>query len=646
MAGAVVFLPRGSEKADAIRIAHAIDPVSNCRLHRFRSPGAQAWLATRTGSPGDTMRHYEDDRFLGLLAGDVIDHRSLDWPHVCRSLLIDESGRRSVTDLRGAFTLLLLDKRLRVLCVVTDPFGWQPIYAALSGGTALVSTSLGAFFAGPHEPPRLSRDWLYESLFFNHGIGTRTPLEGVDRLPAGAIFRYEGATGRAILHRYQRPPSTTRPRRKGAEAVAEAVEVFQRVVPRYVPETGATVVGLSAGLDCRAVLAALPPDAMDSLDSFTYGIPGTSEIVEAESISRTLGLAQKSVALDKAFVSDLPRLARETVRLSEGLQNINRSHLLFVYRQLARDDQPYAALLTGVSGDHVFRDHLASKGNVPHILSADAAALWRHGRQRLDKERYAPIVGDRWPRFEAAIEAALDRVSGEYGDFGDPRAYLSYLMYEAGPHYFGGQAAIANCFTTFRTPYWDPDIVRLGYELESATVGFSVSTAKRRPRRECLLQASVVAASETLRRIPYRDLSIEAFTGNGAFGYQMARARRKIRHVATRRTASPGEAWTSWYRTRGMDAEIRRTLGKECLIREYVGGRFVDQVVAGTDVHWVGKLMTAEYTLQLIEKGWRQARDAHLPPGGRQAASAPARRRPSPAPGHAPTRRYLTGGGV
>jgi hypothetical protein len=406
------------------------------------------------------------------------------------------------------------------------------------------------------------------------------------------------------------------------------------VVPRYVPKSAPAILGLSAGLDCRAVLAALPDTVIASLDSFTYGIPGTSEIVEAEGIAQTLGLALNSVALDDAFVWDLPRLARETVRLSDGLQNINRSHLLFAYGQLVRNDTPYAALLTGVSGDHVFRDHLASSGNVPHILSAHAASMWRHGRQRLDKDCYAVIVGDRWPRFEAVIEAALDRISGEFGEFGDPQAYLSYLMHEAGPHYFGGQAAIANCFTNFRTPYWDPDIVRLGYELEYATAGFSAAKGTRQPRAECLLQASVVAASDTMRRIPYRHLSIDAFTKSGSLGYQLARAGRKIRRLAMGHRVLPGEAWTQWYRSSGMRTEIRGLLGNESRIREHVDGRFVDKVVASTDVHWLGKLMTAEHTLRLIENGWREAPEPRRTTARERAGEPRATWRPTPEPGY------------
>ena len=81
--------------------------------------------------------------------------------------------------------------------------------------------------------------------------------------------------------------------------------------------------------------------------------------------------------LDDTFLNQLPELARDTVFLSGGLQNVNRSHLLYTYSNLRHEGEPYSVIMTGVSGDHIFRDHIQGWGNVPHIMSADAAAQHR-----------------------------------------------------------------------------------------------------------------------------------------------------------------------------------------------------------------------------------------------------------------------------
>jgi hypothetical protein len=179
-------------------------------------------------------------------------------------------------------------------------------------------------------------------------------------------------------------------------------------------------------------------------------------------------------------------------------------------------------------------------------------------------------------------------------------------MYVVGPRYFSGEAAIANSVTTFRNPYWDPDIVRLGYELRYATLGSSESVTSRDTFREAQAQASVIAANPRCSEVSYGGLPINVYaTGNRA-AYQIFRAARKVRSVMQRRRFIYGEDWSQWYRS-AMSEEIQQLLGDESRVREYVTAEFIDKAVSETNVHWLGKLLTAEYTLRLVENGWRRA---------------------------------------
>ena len=124
-----------------------------------------------------------------------------------------------------------------------------------------------------------------------------------------------------------------------------------------------------------------------------------------------------------------------------------------------------------------------------------------NGRHSVDVPSYTRMFGDRFAAFNDRIESSLDSLEDEYGEFQDPEAYLSYLMYEAGPRYFGGQAAIANSFSTFRTPFWDPDIIELGYRLQDATLGFSATGPSKDDYRETLIQTAIVAANDVVGRL-------------------------------------------------------------------------------------------------------------------------------------------------
>ena len=309
--------------------------------------------------------------------------------------------------------------------------------------------------------------------------------------------------------------------------------------------------------------------------------------------------------LDDNFLGQLNDLARDTVFLSDGQQNVNRSHLLYTYSRLSVDDQPFPVIMTGVSGDHIFRDHIQGWGNVPHILSADAAAQHRLGRHRVDRAFYTGVFAERFDAFEARIEGALDALEDEFGEFGDPEGYLSYLMYEAGPRYFGGQAAIANTFSTFRTPFWDPSIIDLGYLLQEATVGFSAAMSRKDMYKETYLQAAIVAEHPLVGQLPYKELPIAIYASGQKVRFQAYRLLRKLRSVLNSSSFIHSEDWELWYRT-VFNADLRRLLGEDSRMRDYVSAETIDRAISTADVHWLGKLITAEHTIRFIENGWRR----------------------------------------
>jgi hypothetical protein len=231
--------------------------------------------------------------------------------------------------------------------------------------------------------------------------------------------------------------------------------------------------------------------------------------------------------------------------------------------------------------------------------------MFRNGRTRINRDFYANMFGDRVDDFEGHIESALDSLVQMYGEFTDPEAYYRYLMYVAGPQYFGGQAAIANSYSTFRTPYWDPELIQLAMDVDLGTVGFSRQLSSKDKYREAALQASIVARNPAFRDIPYLNLPIEAFSKGDPLRFQLHRISRKIKSVVFGRKRVKEEDWPLWYRT-VLSAEVNQLLGKDSLIREYVSDSFINQKIAETDIHWLGKMITAEIVLRLTANSWRR----------------------------------------
>lgn len=598
---AIAGRPAGT--ADPGDIEEAINPLGLLDVQAYRNDRLLLYVAQHEQAPCRPKSFLEHADFTCLVAGDVVNHEDLDWAEIRRSLESGEKNPVCLRQLRGAFCLVVADHKRDMLWIITDPFAWLSVLVFPGNDGVVITTSLAAILRTANTPTAVSEDWIYETMYFNYGTGRTTPIAGTDRLPAGTITQLDLKNWKLTQRAYCDRPKRLARLKTGAAAVDEAVEVFRSTVPRYYPAGSTVTMGVSEGLDCRTVLAATPESMLQHLHSFTFGMPESSEIAEAEDIARQLGLAHTPVLLDETFLGQLPELARDTVFLSDGMQNVNRTHLLHTYSRLQHEGEPYSVIMTGVSGDHVFRDHIQGWGNVPHIMSADAASQHREGRHGPDADIYASMFGNKFSTFCSLINQSLDDIEDEYGAFGDPEAYLSYLMYEAGPRYFGGQIAIANTFSTFRTPFWDPEIASLGYRLKDATLGFSANLASKDAYRETHIQAAIIAANKTVGRLPYKSLPIGVYASGNKFVYQAYRARRKLESMLRGRAFVYSEDWSLWYRT-AMKKEIQELLGDDSRVRAYVTADFIDRAISGSDVHWLGKLVTTEHTLRLIENRW------------------------------------------
>ena len=605
MSGLTVISRQGGAFPDRDSVLRAINPLGAFRTESRRSASTMLATGHPVCAPSGDKRFYEDGEIIGMFAGDIVNTDLLNWADIARTLHDDSALIALLKRLKGSFVLAVYDLRDEVLRVATDSFAFQPLYFQVGEKSVTFSTSIRTFSQLAEGKCNHSANWVYQYLFFNYPAGNVSPVENVHRVPAGTLGKYSVKSGDLNWIQYQNPISRGEKTITDQDAIDQAVDIFGSVVSEWFDINGRVAFGLSGGLDCRTVLAALPDSMLSQIETFTFGIPGSTEVVEARQIADALGLNHNELPLDEEFIQNLPAFMRDVVFLSDGLQVVNRSHLVGAYKALGSGERGCSTIMTGVSGDHLFRDHISAWGNVPYLISADMASMFRGGRKRLDSASYKLMFGNRYADFEQHIEHAMDLLEQDYGELTDPEAYFRYLMYVAGPKYFGGQAAIANAFSTFRTPYWDRELVQFSMDIDLGTVGFSGQLSSKDKYREAALQASVVARNQSFRNIPYLNLPIDVFAGRSPLRFQAHRLSRKLRSIASGRTHIKEENWPLWYQT-ALSAEVNQLLGKDSFIGEYVSAEFVRQQIEETNIHWLGKLVTAEIVLRLVGDGWQQ----------------------------------------
>ena len=589
-------------------VVESVAQTSDCRTQATSTDKAAFAVASPPVSAGEMARLYESEAYVGMLFGEPVSEVGLDWDKLLERLFQERSQAIDLARLHGAFAVIGYEKATGALRVVTDSFGFQPVYLAKVGDRTIVSTALAPFLRFADPVPEPDPRWIQEYLFFNYPPLGRTLLKGVTRLPAGTVTAVGPAGGSALPEQYVPILERDASRMSRSEEVERMLSLFQSVVPDWLNSNSAVAFSLSRGLDSRAVLASIPESAMDTVSTFTYGIPDSSEIVEARNLSSQLGYRHLELFLNDEYLARLPSLMHETVFMSDALQVINRSNLPLVYGSVLLDGARPGSIMSGVSGDHVFRDHISAYGNVPYLISADVAAMHRTGERRVDDDFYRSMFGESWSDIGSYLMSVLDDVEETYGQFGDPDAYYRYLMYVAGSRYFGGQAAIANRYTTFRSPYWDRRMVQFGMDARLGTVGLSQHAGQKDSFLETMLQANVVASHPVLRKVPYMNLPVTVFGSNSRLPYEWARITRKLTTILTGRKSVPEEDWYGWYRT-VLKNEIDELLGENSRVAAHVQRSFIDQQREAVDIHWLGKLITIEIALRLIETGWRIAVD-------------------------------------
>lgn len=559
--------------------------------------GPTACLAV--AAPSDPLlarRYVEIDDATVALAGHVVADSAPDWPRVLSYLRAENFA--FLQSWSGRFALVVLDHEREQLYLITDRLGQYPLYLAQEDDTLAFSTNQASFCRWQRQPT-IDPAWFHELFLLNFSASHGSFLRGVKRLPAATVLRVGCDGGEPTRWRYAEP-YRPRPSDAGERAeVRRAIGVFRDRMGRYAEPGEHPVLGLTSGFDSRTVLAMCA--GHPGLSGFTYGVADCEDIKVGRELARALGIEYSTVVFDEAFEARLGDLMVETVWLSGGLQSCTRATLLAAYRQLLAERPEIDTILSGVSGDQLFRGH----GNVPSIVSSYVSALFEHGRFPASVDAKAaemfvdaPAALDRLARLRASLTA-------RYGEPRDTATHLGYLTYEVPAEYFAGEACLADQFADFRTPFCDRDIVALAYSSRLSSLTFSRYRENGHGNlQKNFLMANLIACEPRADAVPIQRRPVSAFAAGRPIGYFIASAASRLRATVTGNRPQPYlESWPRWF-AGPMRARLESLLAPGARCEAIVQRPFIDRCLGASDPFWLNKLATAEIVLRLTDNGW------------------------------------------
>jgi len=591
--GAVAAAGRLAADVEDIAERLCVQPALRARLLRS-DDGRVALGAVDLGLlPGSGVPHRAADGSLAVVHGEIV---GLGADGGVAAAVLERCRRdpASLAELEGSFVAAIWDAAHARLVLVNDRFGLRNLYWAAANGGLVFAPLVTALLGVPCVDATPDAAAAADLFAFEHVLGTRTLARGVQALPPASIARFED--GALRVQRYWTPRY-----RAGAGTLAEYTDELARrlggAARRAFAGPGRVGLPLSAGLDSRAILAAVADALPAETPSFTYGIPGSADFVLGARLGALVGARHHALPLRPGYIAE--RFA-EMVERTDGMHLALNAHAA-VLRDCAHDCD---LIVLGNGGDCVL-DRLWWWNDADPDRRGIERRMFERLNHGLAPARAASVLqGELLPELREGAGARLAERLALYD--GDTAADLADAFNAGERHWRWVLQGVPaqSTHVEFRQPFYDYGVVDLALE---------VPTAMRNGRR---LHVELIGRRPALAGVPMKG-------GPGASSPLLGKA------LALRKRAAAA-ARTAWRRVAGArvpagprlagfsdyDHELRTA--SRCLITDLVldertlarGWYRPDGVRAAAEAHLarrenharlLGMIATLEHWLRMLE---------------------------------------------
>jgi asparagine synthase (glutamine-hydrolysing) len=344
--------------------------------------------------------------------------------------LYEEEGDRFFEMLNGLFSGLLIDKRTRKAFLFNDRYGVQRIYwHEGKDGEFYFASEAKALLRILPELREFDEEGIAQFLAFRCTLETRTLFGGIQLLPGGSLWSFEG--GNCRKRKYFSPEIWEAQSSLSAEHFqSDFEETFKRILPRYFESETKIGISLTAGLDSRMIMACLPNiKEKPACYTFSGENKGTLDARLASQVAEACGLPHRILRTGRDFLSDFASHVDRTVYITDGYLGPLGAHEICLNRQ-ARSLAPVR--MTGVFGGEILRGLSMFKPVPisPRVVNPDL-------------ERSPNSLARHWA--------------------GDRRHPVTFAAFHEIPQKRFATPAAGRSQLSFRTPYLDNEIVALAY---------------------------------------------------------------------------------------------------------------------------------------------------------------------------------------
>ena len=351
-------------------------------------------------------------------------------------------------DTDGDFVICLRHQTTGAVSILTDVLGRLPLYYHRTADTVVVSREL-RFIAKVMRDLRFDRIALAQYLLTGHPLGSRTLIDGVQRLAGATLIRISG-DGRDVrvvnLHRLdvERKSRADRTARENAQELAALF--VQACTVRAMPEHP-LVISMSGGFESRALAAGWHAAAVrfgcaTFLDHAGQAAP---DVPVAEKIAQLFASPWRLVRLDPPRRGNVLKL----LRMKSGMNPLAMAFLLPFLERIRAEWGPALQLGTGQLGQTV------TLNLVPPVSVArprDMADYVIAQSQKLPLDLVARLTMLR----EADIVNELEALLHGYPERDLPQKLAHFALIERGLKWHSEGEDRDRCYVWSTTPFAAP----------------------------------------------------------------------------------------------------------------------------------------------------------------------------------------------
>src|SRR6267378_4295694 len=346
--------------------------------------------------------------------------------------LYEEMGYAFLERLNGWFSGVLLDLREQTLVLFNDRYGVNRIYYHEDSRGFYFASEAKALLKILPSTRQLDLRSLGEVLSCEAVLQDRTLFSGISLLPPGSSWVFSRAEPVKKKTYFKQEGWESQPQLSESDFYEKLKETWTRVLPKYFLGKQSVGLSLTGGVDSRMILA-WAPRSPGTLPCYTWGgkYRDCADVKIARRAAKLCRQPHNTILVGDEFLSQFRDLAEKAVYISDGTMDVSGSIDLYVQR-LARQIAPVR--LSGVCGGEILRRLVMFKP---------------------DPAREGVFNPDLESSFRDAGETYANELQGHR---------LSFTSFKQAPWYMASKFAVERSQVTYRTPYFDNDLVALAYQ--------------------------------------------------------------------------------------------------------------------------------------------------------------------------------------